>query len=235
MQPTEQTVQVGSFTRQEAVALISKGFRHVHSTKLADRDPLVKAHGASKSSPSLVSFSWEAQGQMATMQCSSSRERATVIESICKHLKLDTKRYLKEKATSILEELLSNAFYHAYRIGLGEEKYNRRSSVTLMSNETLKVDFSSNNDGIFLRVSDQAGTLDFNTVAKALRRCYETEAQIEAKESGAGLGTYMVFDAATHLRIDVTPGKHTIVSCWVADQKAFDPNNFSFNFFERRK
>ena len=72
-------------------------------------------------------------------------------------------------------------------------------------------------------------------VAGAFKRCYGAAShQIESKESGAGLGLYMVFESATHMKVVVFPGKTTIVSCWLSDKPVDGSDYFSFNFFERR-
>jgi len=106
--------------------------------------------------------------------------------------------------------------------------------VTLQNSEVLAVRYQTFSNGIYLSVTDQGGSLAFEDVARSLWRCYETSAQIENKEGGAGLGTYMVFEAVTHFKIVATPGKGATVSVWIADQRSYDPDTFSFNFFERR-
>jgi len=73
-------------------------------------------------------------------------------------------------------------------------------------------------------------------ISQAFSRCYgDHSTQIEDKEGGAGLGVYMVFEAVTHLKVSVTPGVSTEFSCWISDKKHFDPEYFSFNFFNLGK
>jgi anti-sigma regulatory factor (Ser/Thr protein kinase) len=132
-----------------------------------------------------------------------------------------------------LEELLTNAIYHGYRVHGGEEKYRRRSVVTLLTDELVSLSYARGESGLYLRVCDQAGTLGFSEVAESLRRCYESLPQVQQKEGGAGLGTYMVFDAITHIKFECIHGKSTTISCWLADHKTFQPDVFSFNFFEK--
>jgi hypothetical protein len=84
-------------------------------------------------------------------------------------------------------------------------------------------------------VTDSGGNFRFEQVAKSFSRCYGNSAQqIEEKEGGAGLGTYMCFELCTHLKIVSVPGQLTAATCWIADKTAFDPDTFSFNFFEWR-
>jgi len=70
-----------------------------------------------------------------------------------------------------------------------------------------------------------------------LNRCYEKgDAQIEQKDSGAGLGTYFILEAVTHMKIVVDPNKSTTVTCWISDRPTTqNADSFSFNYFEMRK
>lgn len=224
----------GTVSKREAVGLIGGGCRHVHSTPLGDRDPGVKQTAESLRANSVPSYNWEIEAQASELKLSSSVDRQAMIQQIIARAGIEGKRFLREKVESVMEEILTNALYHAYRDGNGKEKYARRSRVTLGSNEILTIRFRASDNGIFLSVSDQAGSLGFDDVAASLFRCYESSTQIQTKDGGAGLGTYMIFDAVTHLKFVTTPGKSAVVSCWISDQRSYDPENFSFNFFHRR-
>lgn len=231
----EHTVRSGSFSRADAANYIVGGCRHLFSTPMGDRDPLVQMTKAALAKNAVPSFPWEASGQIDSITLQDSKSRGSIIGDIEAKAGITNKRFLREKANNILEELISNAFFHAYLNAKGEEKYPRRSQALLPADEKITVSFQMGDRGIYLAVSDQGGSLTFNVLAKALGRCYQSKVQLENKESGAGLGTYMVFDSATHLKIEVNPHKGTRVACWIADQHSYSAGYFSFNFFDRSK
>ncbi len=232
--PAASDLHCGTVSKREAVGLIGSGCQHVHSTPLGDRDPGVKQTTDSLRANAVPTYSWELEAQSSELKLASSVDRQAMIQQIVARAGIEGKRFLREKVESVLEETLTNALYHAYRDRNGKEKYARRSRVTLGSNEILTIRFRASDNGLFLSVSDQAGSLGFEDIAASLFRCYESSTQIQTKEGGAGLGTYMIFDAVTHLKFVATPGKSTVVSCWISDQRSYDPDNFSFNFFHRR-
>ncbi len=233
---THTTTEVisGVFSKKSAVDAIGNGCRHLHSSTLAERDPATKSTQEALSNSTVPTYPWESGNKIEELRLASSVDRQSLIHQVITRAGIEKKRYLREKAESVLEELLTNALFHAYRNPDGKEKYSRRSQVTLKSSEVITLRFQLSANGLFLSVEDLAGSLDFNEVAQALSRCYGPGAQIENKEGGAGLGTYMVFDAVTHLKIVTSKGKKTTVSCWIADQKSHKQELFSFNFFERR-
>lgn len=232
---TRETLLCGVFTKKDSVATIVGGCRHIHSATLGPRDPAAKQTQDALDRAIVPVYSWEQTPTAAPMILGNSADRAALIQEIVVSTGIAKKRFLKEKVTYVLEELITNALYHAYRNPAGKEKYARSSRVTLSSEEALTVRSQVTPNGIWLSVSDQAGSLAFKDVAMSLHRCYETKNQIENKEGGAGLGTYMVFDAVTHLKFVTIPGHSTVVSCWIADQRSYDPQAFSFNYFEGRK
>ncbi len=237
LKPTEKgtAVRAGSFSRAEAAGHIVGGCRHLYSTPLGDRDPLVTATKSALAKNEVPHFPWEPTGALESITLQDSKSRGSVIGDIESKAGITNKRFLREKTNNILEELISNAFFHAYVNSQGKEKYPRRSQALLQTSEKITVGFQMGERGLYLAVSDQGGSLSFGVLTKALARCYQSGAQLENKESGAGLGTYMVFDSATHLKIVVTPNKVTQVACWIADHQSFNVEYFSFNFFERSK
>lgn len=223
----------GKYTKREAVGLIAAGTRHVHSTTLGERDPAAKETAEAISKSAFATYGWEPKTGLNQIRLVSSADRQSVIDQAVSELK--GRRSLREKVQSVLEELITNSLYHAYRLDCGSEKYPRKSGVKLEQNETLSIFHRADASGFYLSVTDQAGTLAFQDIASALHRCYESENPILAKDNGAGLGTYMVFDAATHFKIATDAGKSTVISCWISDTRTFDPEYFSFNYFERRR
>jgi hypothetical protein len=131
--------------------------------------------------------------------------------------------------------MLTNALYHSYRREDGTEKYPRLAPVNLTDSEKVTIKFFADTHGFFLSVIDQGGSLLFPDIMKVFGRVYQGKGspEMESKTGGAGLGIYLIFETATHLKIESTRNSQTIISCWVSDKKNFDPKKFSFNYFER--
>jgi hypothetical protein len=223
-------------SRGEAAKLLGKGTAHVHSTGLGDRDPLVVKTRAAIDEQKIPVYSWELDKKSNEFLVLSSKERQGVSAQIVEACGLKDKRHIRERVELIVEELLTNAIYHAYLKQDGSEKYNRQGTVVLATKETVKVHCASAEGGTFLSIEDNGGHLDLAKVGSSLMRCYGNSiAQIEAKESGAGLGIYLVFELATHIKIVCAPGRSTKVSVWISDKNHFDPGVFSFNFFRKEE
>lgn len=223
-------VLCGRYTKKEAAQLISSGTQHVHSTQLGKTDPGAKLtlDGVLKKKAPL--YVWEKFRPWQTVWVTASDERCAKINEIVKAM--DLKRGVQEKTQMVLEELLSNSIFHSYQNPNQTPKYGRRQNVLLNDKETIKVDFYQSKEGVYLSVTDQGGTLAFESVGKAFSRCYGSAAhQIEKKETGAGLGIYMIFENMTHLKIESVPKHRTRFSVWISERHGYDPGIFSFNFF----
>lgn len=230
----EETALCGLFSKKEAALRISEGVRHLHSSTLAQKDPLAKLTEAALRKDEFPTYPWEIKSEAKKTILASSSTRHQVIQKIIGDLGIETKRDLTEKISAVLEELISNSFYHAYRDKSGLSKYPRKSPANLEKQEQLSITYASQNTGIYLCVQDQGGRFPFEAVADAFSRCYgPNKEQISTKDDGAGLGLYMIYEYSTHIKIELNTGKLTKTSCWVADKKNYDPDYFSFNFFER--
>jgi len=230
----EEELICGSFTKRDAAQRIAKGVRHLHSSPLGDRDACARVALECLQRKKALSFPWE-PSDAGTLQVGSSAERVRAIQEVIERCGLTGKRGLKDRAIGILEELVSNAIFHAYHHPDGEPKYSRRDAVILNKEEKVAVSFKATDGGLYLSVTDRGGSFRFEQVAKSFGRCYGNSIdQIETKEGGAGLGTYMTFELCTHLKYVSVGGQATTASCWIADKAAFDPDIFSFNFFEWR-
>jgi anti-sigma regulatory factor (Ser/Thr protein kinase) len=228
------SVALGTFTRREAAGHVTSGIRHVHCSELGEKDPVYVATVSALTKSAIPKYLWEPTVFVQELIVRGSLERHSVLEQLIKNSKVDVKRNLRERLELVVEELLTNALFHAFR-SAGKEKYSRKEDVQLSSLEAVKVRFAATEDGCFIEVQDNGGSLTFDNISESLKRCYESESQIQAKESGAGLGIYMIFETASHLKVVNSPGNKTVISCWIADHRSENPRNFSFNYFEGRK
>lgn len=226
-------VSIGTFAKRDLPTLTGRGIWHVHSSPLGEKDPLVQLTLQATQKGEVASYPWEAQQAATLYRVSESRHRTGVIEQIGQEKNLS--RYFKERVTTVLEELISNAIYHSYKGADGKDKYRRKDSVILADKEAVEVRALVSDEGIFLSVRDKGGSLRPEDLQRVFARCYDNfGAQIEGKEGGAGLGLYMVFEQCTHVKITSQPGVEMEVTVWIARRSNFDPCVFSFNFFRRR-
>lgn len=228
------SIAVGGMAKRDAAKRVAEGCRHVHSAPLGPRDPAVQQTEQAIASGQVPRYAWEVS-KTATFTLTSSDERHELIEAILGRFGNGWKREMRERVKSIVEELVTNAIYHSYREADGTRRFPRRKTARLAPKEAVDVVVGTGEGGVYLAIRDKAGNFHFDAVSSAFHRCYGSPAeQIESKESGAGLGLYFVFEAATHLKVVNEPGKTAEVACWIADKKHFDASVFSFNFFERR-
>lgn len=223
-------IVVMTLSRREAAAWITRGARHIVVSPLGDKDPEVKLTRTAIERGAVPTLPWEQSKITVNLGVQRSADRHAIVQQILKESGLDSKRQLTQTLKSVLEELLTNSIYHAYRSS-GKEKYSRTTAVDLTTSERVSVELSTTDSGCLVVVRDQGGHLEFEKIGRALERCYETETQIESKEGGAGLGLYMIFEAVSHLKIVNVPGKMTTFSCWIATSRHFDPGVFSFHYF----
>lgn len=231
--PDSLDIVCSHFSKSEAAQLIAKGYQHVHSTELGERDACYQITLQKMHETSIHSYyPWEGLVSTESLILKSSRDRLSTFEKILKALELTDKPSLSHKLSTVYEELITNAIYHAYEGRKGKPKYERSQPAQLADKEAIEIRFGGNQDGIFLSITDKGDQLEFETIAHAFNRCYSLpEIQMETKKSGAGLGLYMIFETVTHLKIEIAPGQGTEFSCWLAKKRRYDPKLFSFNYF----
>jgi anti-sigma regulatory factor (Ser/Thr protein kinase) len=228
----EEALTFGLFSKKEGAQKIAKGFTHVHSAPLGDRDACVRATAEALKKGTVPTYPWEKCETVEIVKVTASSERYQIASKLINHPLVVNRRKFRERLEVVLEELLTNALYHAYRSDNGDEKYPRKLPVQLPAEETLTLKFSVTKEGIFLSIADQGGNLSFNDISAAFARTYGSDSpEIQGKESGAGLGIYMVFEATSHYKAVCVPGKRSEISVWISDKRSEDVDTFSFNYF----
>lgn len=232
------TLSEGSFTRAEAGTLIAQGSHHVHShPKLQGpgKDGLVALTEKAIQTGTIPQYPWELPtAQVLHLTCSKARNE--ILTKILAGRK-NIKREMGANINMVFEELATNAIYHSYQTKVGKDKYSRTQPALLSEKEKVSVYFAWENNGLYLALEDKGGTLSFDRIQEVFHRCYlgDQKNKIENKEGGAGLGLYMVFEAVTHLKLSITPGVSTVVSCWLQEKSRHVEESFSFNFFIRKE
>ncbi len=228
---------VGLFDKKEAAEFIVEGCRHVHSSILGQKDPLVKTTYQSLEETKVFTYSWESTEKKKQLFLRSSSQRKEILNELLSHLEVKPQSSLGDRVGTAFEELLTNSIFHSYLDTNKLEKYPRNQVAHLDSSEHIAIEFCRSNQGVFVSVRDYGQGLKFSSIQSSFKRCYSQrdESQVEKKLGGAGLGMFVIFELATHLKIVTFPGKGTLTNCWFAPASAFDPNHFSFNFFEGDK
>ncbi|NBX93028.1 MAG: hypothetical protein EB078_00185 [Proteobacteria bacterium] len=233
-QPQTDTLCVGLFSKMEAALKISEGIRHLHSTVLGLQDACV-VNTQQLQKGVKAQYTWEINSFDKLDYFENSSDRHSIIQNIIETTQFGKTLQNRNRLQCVAEELLTNAFYHAYKSSQGQEKYLRQNPAQLTQPEAIGIGFKENKEGLHLVVEDHGGSLMFANLASCFSRCYAPKGQrelIEQKGSGAGLGLFMIFENVTHLHMRVSPNQRTLISCWLSNMSSFDPDNFSFNFFE---
>jgi len=136
---------------------------------------------------------------------------------------------------TVVDELVSNAIYHA-PVGQGRHAHVRRDQeVTLDQAEAIEVKLVCDGRRLGVSVADPFGTLTRERLLAYLSKCFRKGAdQIDEKEGGAGLGLYCVFQSLSHLVVNISPGKQTEVVGLIdvgGSFRDFAARNKSFNVF----
>ena len=230
--PHSEAVVSPKLDRKQAAELITEGKGHIHATALGQNDACVRATKERLESKT-AQYPWVPEKPQVSIRIRESSERCGAIQSIIESLFSAERTSVKENVRLIMEELTSNAMYHSIREETGKDSYRRTRSVSLKENEAIELQCHRSTEGAYLSVTDWGDNLTLQDVGRCLKRCYKERGtnQIESKESGAGLGFFMIFENVTHLEITVAKKVSTTISVWLPITGASDPSYFSFNFW----
>ena len=116
----------------------------------------------------------------------------------------------------VCEELLMNALYDAPvdedgRLLFGEVAPKER--LAQASPRPVSIRYGATDQLFAVSVRDRFGRLDKATILRYLEKCLHSGTQIDRKTYGAGLGLYLVANAAAQYVVNVAPGMATEVVC----------------------
>lgn len=127
----------------------------------------------------------------------------------------------------ILEELINNAFYHAYKTATGEEKYSLGEFKALAEGENVRIEYGSDAAHVGFSITDHAGTLSIQTVLNKLERQANREGLLD--ESGRGLWLSRLMSA--RFVVNIERGKRTqFVALFRGKVPANRPRSFVVNY-----
>lgn len=131
----------------------------------------------------------------------------------------------------ILEELLNNALFHAFRRPDGSEKYHMATFERLEPGESVKLDFGHAGPVMAFAVSDNAGTLTPETVLGKLER----QASQQGLYDLSGRGLHIARMLSSALFINIEPGLRTQIIAIFREKDARDrPKPLLINYLEPR-
>jgi hypothetical protein len=180
-------------------------------------------------------LSWWVEPVTMSLRASTDREAAIeLVQRFVDGIELGPR--VRTRAVSIVDELTTNALYHAPTDEHGKRRFAgeaRRHEVRVNAGEEIELRCGWDGRALAISVADPFGSLDPVTVFDHLARCLRKgKDQIEQKPGGAGLGLYVVFGAVQRLVVNIEPGKRTeIVALLDADVGQRPANVRSFDLF----
>jgi hypothetical protein len=131
---------------------------------------------------------------------------------------MGVRRKYREQIDQCIDEMLMNALYDAPVDGEGKPLFADvpvRERVLLKSNEKAVLQYACDGDRFCVSVRDSFGSLQKSTVLAYLDKCLHATGaeQIDRKAGGAGLGLYLIANAATEIYFHIFEGAATEVVC----------------------
>ena len=129
---------------------------------------------------------------------------------------MGVRRKYREAIEQCVDEMLMNALYDAPVDADGNQIFAEiptKTRISLRMEQKAVVQYACNGETFTVSVRDRYGTLDRQTVLHYLHKCLHEEQQIDRKTGGAGLGLYIMSNAATAFMFNVLPGMATECVC----------------------
>jgi hypothetical protein len=143
--------------------------------------------------------------------------RSTAIDTILKFAEeRGIRRQVRSAVAQVCEELLMNALYDAPVDEHGNQVFaevDPRARVDSMSPRPVSIRYAATQDQFAVAVRDRFGRLAKNTILAYINKCLHSTNQIDRKTYGAGLGLYLVANAAAGYIVNVAHGIATEVVC----------------------
>jgi hypothetical protein len=126
------------------------------------------------------------------------------------------RRQVRSAIGSVCEELLMNALYDAPVDAEGKPVFadvDPHDRTTVRSPRPVSIRYAATEDTFAVAVRDRFGRLAKNTILSYIEKCIHSPNQIDRKTYGAGLGLYLVANAAATYVVNVAYGIATEVVC----------------------
>lgn len=126
------------------------------------------------------------------------------------------RRQVRHAIGQVCEELLMNALYDAPVDEDGQQIFaevDPRDRTKSRSPKPVSIRYAASEEGFAVAVRDRFGRLAKNTILAYIEKCLHSPTQIDRKTYGAGLGIYLVANAAASYVVNVAYGIATEVVC----------------------
>jgi hypothetical protein len=126
------------------------------------------------------------------------------------------RRPVRTAIGSVCEELLMNALYDAPVDGAGHQIFadlDPHDRTHTPSPQPVSIRYAATEHSFAVAVRDRFGRLAKNTILAYIEKCLHSPSQIDRKTYGAGLGLYLVANAAASYVVNVAFGVATEVVC----------------------
>src|SRR5258706_6865350 len=141
---------------------------------------------------------------------------AAIDEVLAYAEKVGVRRQVRSAIGQVCEELLMNALYDAPVDESGVPLFAEvelKARLEKLSPRPVSIRYAATETGFAVSVRDRFGRLDKATVLRYIDKCLHSPEQIDRKIYGAGLGIYLIANAATQFVMNVAPGMATEVVC----------------------
>jgi hypothetical protein len=126
------------------------------------------------------------------------------------------RRHVRTAIGQVCEELLMNALYDAPVDDAGKSVFadvDPHDRTRSRSPRPVSIRYAATDDKFAIAVRDRFGRLAKNTILAYIDKCIHSPNQIDRKTYGAGLGLYLVANAAASYVVNVAYGIATEVVC----------------------
>jgi len=179
---------------------------------------------------------------LESIAISSSLEKESALGALAEHLRAaGVRNRFSQHAQRVADELLTNALYDAPTDANGTPRYRdvaRTEVVELPDHERATFLFGVDGRGITVAIRDPFGSLTAGAVHSNLARASRSgDDQIRATGGGAGLGLYMILDAALEWTVAIEAGRKTEMICVLGSGGRFGAHRTapkSFSLFATR-
>ena len=155
------------------------------------------------------------EGQYARLRDFEGRGRA--IQTVLDYAEAaKMRRQVRNAIGSVCEELLMNALYDAPVDGEGKPIFadvDPHDRTRTRSPRPVSIRYAATDQMFAVAVRDRFGRLAKNTILSYIDKCIHSPNQIDRKTYGAGLGLYLVANAAASYVVNVAYGIATEVVC----------------------
>ncbi|MDB4961820.1 MAG: hypothetical protein JWP01_1819 [Myxococcales bacterium] len=125
-------------------------------------------------------------------------------------------RSLHAPIEQCLDEMLMNALYDAPVDAQGKHIFSgvaTRSRILMRTEHTVTVEYAYDGRRFAVAVRDSFGSLERATMLRFLHKCLHSPDQMDRKAGGAGVGLYLMVNAASVVQFTVLPGIATEALC----------------------